>query len=100
MDREEPQISSTLRWQDASLPESISVADLDALILSTLKPQWRKMAMVVGKVGQACEEQSTPLECEIVAARIQALAEASQIESQGDLRMWRHSEVRLLSVGG
>jgi hypothetical protein len=29
------------------------------------------------------------------AARILALADAGRIESQGDLRKWRHSEVRL-----
>jgi hypothetical protein len=33
---------------------------------------------------------------EMLAARIQALAEAGSIESAGDLRAWRHSEVRLL----
>ena len=32
---------------------------------------------------------------EMLGARIVALAEAGRIEGAGDLRMWRHSEVRL-----
>jgi hypothetical protein len=32
---------------------------------------------------------------EIIGARIQDLAAQGQIESQGNLSMWRHSEVRL-----
>jgi hypothetical protein len=31
----------------------------------------------------------------VLAARLQALAEAGSIECAGDLRAWRHSEVRL-----
>ena len=32
---------------------------------------------------------------EMFAARVQVLVEADRLESQGDLRKWRHSEVRL-----
>jgi hypothetical protein len=32
---------------------------------------------------------------EMLGARIVALAKAGRIEGAGDLRMWRHSEVRL-----
>ena len=39
--------------------------------------------------------QAKPVSFEIIAARIIALAEAGRIEGAGDLRMWRHSEVRL-----
>jgi hypothetical protein len=31
----------------------------------------------------------------VIAARIQELAEAGRIESQGNLTKWRYSEVRL-----
>ena len=32
---------------------------------------------------------------EMFAARVQVLVDAGRLESQGDLRKWRHSEVRL-----
>jgi hypothetical protein len=36
-----------------------------------------------------------PASAAVIGARIQALAEADRIESAGDLRKWRYSEVRL-----
>jgi hypothetical protein len=41
------------------------------------------------------QAQSIPVSDEIIAARIIALAETGRIEGAGDLRKWRHSEVRL-----
>jgi len=92
---EPPTIVSTLRWQDVSLPHPISEAYLDALIFAELKPRFLKMARIVGNVCVRCEEQMNPVDAEIIAARVIALAEAGRIEGAGDLRMWRHSEVRL-----
>jgi len=92
---EPPTIVSTLRWQDVSLPHPISEAYLDALIFAALKPRFLKMARIVGEVCVRCEEQMNPVDAEIIAARIIALAEAGRIDGAGDLRMWRHSEVRL-----
>jgi hypothetical protein len=34
----------------------------------------------------------------VLGVRLQALAEAGRLESQGDLRKWRYSEVRLNSA--
>jgi hypothetical protein len=90
-----PTIVSTLRWKDVSLPDAISEAYLDALIFAALKPRSQKMARIVGNVCLRCEKQMNPVDAEIIAARIIALAEAGRIEGAGDLRMWRHSEVRL-----
>ena len=92
-----PRISSKLRWKDVSLPDAISEAYLDALIFAMLKPRLQKMAKIVGDVFTCCEAQLNPIDPEIIAARIIALAEAGRIEGAGDLRMWRHSEVRLRS---
>jgi hypothetical protein len=90
-----PAISSTLRWDEVALPSSVSEADIDAILLSCLKPQWRKMAMIVGNATKRSQELALPIGAEIFVARLCALAEAGRIESQGDLRKWRHSEVRL-----
>ena len=90
-----PRITSKLRWQDVSLPDAISEAYLDALIFGALNPRLQKMAKIVGEVCLRCEAQLNPIDAEIIAARIIALAEAGRIEGAGDLRMWRHSEVKM-----
>jgi hypothetical protein len=51
--------------------------------------------VVITKTAERCTALEAPNRFEIIAARIVALAEAGRIEGAGDLRMWRHSEVRL-----
>jgi hypothetical protein len=92
---EEPRVSSTLRWEDVRLPDSVAVRDLDELIFSELTPRWRKTAMVIGLTSKQCEARAIPLDDEVIGVRIVALAEEGRIDSQGNLSMWRHSEVRL-----
>ena len=90
-----PTISSTLRWEEVSLPEAISEADLDQIILSVMTSRSQKTAMVVGKAMERCRQLDLPINAESLGARIGALAEADRIEGAGDLRYWRHSEVWL-----
>jgi Protein of unknown function len=92
---EEDRISSTLRWKDVVLPASVTAADIDALIFPHLVENWRKVARIVGDVLTACNARSIPLSAEVIGARIRELAETGQIESAGNLTMWRYSEVRL-----
>jgi hypothetical protein len=98
--REPPHISSTLEWKDVSLPPAVSVDDLDRMILSKLRPgYWLKTARIIVDVMTAFKDQSIELDCEIVGARIRALADAEEIDSAGNVAMWRHSEVRLKGPG-
>jgi Protein of unknown function len=90
-----PEISSALRWDQVRLPPSVSEAQIDQIIFSVMIPQWRKMALMVGDAFVRCKEVGLPISAEVVAARIQALVEAGRLEGEGDLRRWRHSEVRL-----
>lgn len=92
---EEPAIDSDLRWENVVLPVSVPEADLDQLIFSSLGPNWWKMARVIGDLVKRCQTLAWPIDAEMLAARIQALVEAERIEGAGDLRAWRHSEVRL-----
>ena len=55
-------------------------------IISTLR--WEEVSLPPNEIG-------LPVSDQIIAARIEALAEAGFIENQGDVRKWRHSEVRL-----
>ena len=90
-----PVISSMLRWEEVSLPASISEADLDQIIFAAMTSRLRKTAMVISKALKRCEELGFPINEEILGARLGALAEADRIDGAGDLRYWRHSEVRL-----
>lgn len=92
---EVPAISSTLRWEEVSLPPSISEADLDQIIFSVMTSRLLKTARVISDAVARCKELGLPIDVEILSARIGALAEAGRIEGAGDLRKWRHSEVRL-----
>ena len=94
-DHEPPRVSSTLRWSDVSLPLAITVAELDALIVSTVTQNWLKTARIIGDVVQALRKRSTPIDAEVVGARIVELVKAGQIEAAGNPTMWRHSELRL-----
>jgi hypothetical protein len=93
--REIPTISSTLRWEDVTLPASVSEADIDRIIFAELRPLSRKVAFIIGKATSRCAELGLPVTGEMIGARLIALAEAGEIEGLGDLRKWRHSEVQL-----
>jgi hypothetical protein len=90
-----PAISSTLRWDEVVLPPSVSDIDLDAILFSFLKPQWRKTALIVGQATRRSQILALAIGAEMFGARLAALADAGRLESQGDLRKWGHSEVRL-----
>jgi len=88
-------ICSTLRWKDVVLPPSVTPADVDTLIFADMVRHWRKVARIVASALTICEARSIPLSAEVIAARIQELAETGRLEGAGNLTMWRHSEVRL-----
>jgi transposase len=89
-----PAINSSLRWDQVQLPPSVSEAQVDQIILSVIAPQWHKMARIIWDAVKRSEELALGVRDEAFAARIQVLVEAGHVESQGDLRKWRHSEVR------
>ena len=93
----EERVSSTLRWSDVSLPQSVTVAELDALIFAELGPRLLKVARIVYRVFETLEAQSNYVSPKVIAARVREPAETGQIESAGNLTMWRYSEVRLKS---
>jgi hypothetical protein len=77
------------------LPPSVTEERFDEIIFSAMKPTWRKTAMMVSLVMDRCKELELPVSYEMIAARLKVLADTDRIEGIGDLRMWRHSEVRL-----
>ena len=95
IDEEIPTVSSRLKWSQVHLPPSLTEADLDGIIFSLLSPHWQKTAKLVILAAKRCDELVLPISDEIIAARLQVLADSDRIEGIGDLRKWGHSEVRL-----
>jgi Protein of unknown function len=89
-----PEINSSLRWDQVKLPPTASESQIDEIVLSVIIPQWRKMAAVIWHAAKRSEELALGVTDEMFAARIRVLVDADRLESQGDLRRWRHSEVR------
>jgi len=94
-DEGEDRVCSTLRWKDVVLPAAVTAAAIDALIFAETDKCWLKVARIVGNVFQNLEARCIRLPMDIIAARIAKLVEVGRLESQGNLTMWRHSEVRL-----
>ena len=88
-------VDSNLTWKKAQLPPSVTVLDFDRVILSNLNAQWRKTARIVGNVSEQYRSLGIDLDPAIVAARLVTMVDSGLVESAGDLRKWRFSEVRL-----
>ena len=70
--------------------------DINDAILSYATEHWLKVAMLIVK---AVEDQTIKFadgedELSIIAEHIEHLVEDGALLSQGDLKQWRHSEVR------
>ena len=82
---------------------------IDTTIMSVVRQQWLKVAMIIGKAEEILERRgfSADLalteqeqakardEFDAITERIWALVEAGKLEGAGNLSNWRHSEVRL-----
>jgi hypothetical protein len=88
-------VDSKLTWKKAQLPPTITVLEFDRVILSTLHGQWRKTARIVGNVSEHYRGLGISLDPAIAAARLRTMVDSGLVESAGDLRKWRFSEVRL-----
>jgi hypothetical protein len=88
-------VDSKLTWKQIQLPPQLTEGEFDKVIFSTLHSQWRKVAAIVTRVVSKFEDSNPAVTYEMVAVRLRALSDADLIESQGDLRKWGFSEVRL-----
>jgi hypothetical protein len=78
---------------------SISQAQLDEMILSYVKNDWRKTAFIIVRVFHDCEDKKISMTDDMIFERIISLRDSGALESQGNLSKWRHSEVRLSARG-
>jgi len=72
-------------------------SQIDDAVLRVAQPSWRKVAMIIVKtvdrLGSELPEGDGGHH--LVAQRIEALVSAGRLIAQGDISLWRHSEVRL-----
>lgn len=94
-DREQLEYICELTWDEVQLPPSVTEQQFDEIILSVMKPTWRKTAMMVYLVMDRCKELGLPIEDKVIAARLKVLSDSDRIEGIGNIQSWRHSEVRL-----
>ena len=71
----------------------------DAVItfLATTNGHWRKVATVFTRVTEALGSEFPEDQAghELFDTRIEALVGSGRLIAQGDIKLWRHSEVRL-----
>ena len=74
----------------------LSDLQIDEAILSVAEPSWRKVAFVIIKVpdtmGSDLPEGDAGFN--LVAKRIEFLVRGGRLLAQGDIKKWRHSEIR------
>jgi hypothetical protein len=75
---------------------SLSGLQIDEVILSVTEASWRKVAFVIIKVadkmGSGLPEGDAGYN--LVAKHIEILVRGGRLLAQGDIKKWRHSEVR------
>ncbi len=81
----------------ASFGVTMTSSQIDDAVLAVAQPSWRKVAMIIVKatdrLGSDLPEGDDGHH--LVAQRIGALVSAGRLIAQGDITLWRHSEVRL-----
>ena len=74
------------------------IKKIDEVLLTNAAPQWRKVARVVGSAMMQLRGEYPGLPDVYYSARIVGLVAAGKLQSQGNLRRMRFSEVRTSSV--
>jgi hypothetical protein len=69
---------------------------LDEVILSVTEASWRKVAFVIFKVADTIGSDLPEGDAgyDLVAKRIEIFVRGGRLLAQGDIKKWRHSEVR------
>jgi len=75
---------------------ALSELQIDEAILSVTEVSWRKVASVIlkvaGRMGTGLPEGDAGYD--LVAKRIEILVRGGRLLAQGDIKKWRHSEIR------
>ena len=98
MEQNEDEFDPPLTAAESGKIEQLSaseVAQIDQTLLANAAPQWRKVARVVGTSMTDLKSKVSGIPDVYYSQRVAKLVSEGQLESQGNLRRMRFSEVRL-----
>jgi hypothetical protein len=74
----------------------LSDLQIDEVILSVTEASWRKAAFVIIKAAKTMGSDLPEGDAgfNLIAKRIEILVRGGRLLAQGDIKKWRHSEVR------
>lgn len=81
--------------EKVSMLIAADLARIDDALMSQMSREWRKVARVVGTAMLSMPERPRGVPDVFFSKRVSLLVDAGRLESQGDLRRMRFSEVRL-----
>jgi hypothetical protein len=75
---------------------TLNSSQIDEAILSVSPTSWGKVARVIVMAGEILGDSLPKGEAglDLVADRVEALIHDGRLLAQGDIKKWRHSEVR------
>jgi hypothetical protein len=75
---------------------ALNNSQIDEAVLSVTVTSWRKVALVIAKTAKVLGDNLRKGEAgaDLVAGRIEALVGDGRLLAQGNIKKWRHSEVR------
>ncbi len=100
MTKEIPVPDSPLTQEEKAKVEQLSEAEIQAIdqaLLSNASRKWRKVARIIGFTIMYRPNSIRGIPDIFYASRVRELVESGHLESQGDIRCMRFSEVRLLT---
>ena len=75
----------------------LSNSQIDEAILSVIPARWVKVAFVIATVEMGFRNNlQNEIELDRIERRIEALIQEGHLAAQGNVKNWRHSEVRNL----
>ena len=76
---------------------SLNNSQIDEAILSVTPTRWVKVAFVIATVEMRFRKNlRQDIEFDLIAERVEALIQEGRLAVQGNVKRWRHSEVRKL----
>lgn len=69
---------------------------LDTMLLSAATKDWQKVAVLISKVFDDPAFDGASTSAQDIAYRIRVLGENDKLETNGNIRRWRDSTVRLI----
>jgi len=99
MSSDDDDLNVVLNAEDTQAIAALTVSDvaaIDEAILSKLTSHWQKTALVIAVSMYAYPDRYDDIPDVFYGQRVLALAQQGLLETSGDLRQWRFSEVRAI----